>query len=69
MATSETLKFFCKMIISMGKEEVIEILELDKINYRFTREDDKGFAVTCDFDSDRLNLEVDNGLITKVDIG
>lgn len=43
--------------------------ELKQLNYRIIREDKTTYVITCDFQLDRLNLEVDNGIITTVSYG
>lgn len=68
MKTTETLKFYCKMLPSMIKEKAIDILEKDEVNYRVVKEDDKDFVISSDLKSDRLNLEIKEGIVTKCDI-
>ena len=36
---------------------------------RITRRDAEGFMGTMDLRNDRINLEIDNGKVTKADIG
>jgi len=39
------------------------------IKYRFVRDGDDHYMVTCDCQFDRYNFELDNGIITKQYIG
>jgi hypothetical protein len=43
--------------------------ELENREYRITRIDDKPFMITCDFRSERLNLQIEKGIIVKVTNG
>ena len=36
---------------------------------RITRDDHQNYMITDDFVSDRINLEIDNGRVTKVSWG
>ncbi len=49
--------------------EAQEIAEMNIIDWRVTREDGEFFAVTEDYRPDRLNFEVDDGLISRVTLG
>lgn len=56
---------------SITKEfgELLEELHANCIDYRVTRIDSKNFAVTDDYHHWRWNLEVDEGLVTKITLG
>ena len=43
----------------------LELIEWG-VDYRLVRRDTTHFVLTCDFRPERLNIEVDNGIITKV---
>ncbi len=49
--------------------EATEIAETNIIDWRIVREDDEFFAVTDDYRPDRLNFELDDGVITRVTLG
>lgn len=40
--------------------------ELKGKNYRVVKIDNKPMIITCDFNLDRLNLEIENGIIVNV---
>lgn len=50
-------------------EEVRNELKDSDISFRIVRNDDKFYMITCDFRFDRINIEIDDNKITKVDIG
>ena len=39
---------------------------LENKEYRIVRIDGKGLIITCDFNPDRLNLEIENNIIVNV---
>ena len=39
---------------------------LENKEYRIVRIDGKGLIITCDFNPDRLNLEIENDIIVNV---
>lgn len=53
-------------LIGKTKEEAIKELEESNTSYRITREDDKSYIVTRDYRPSRYNLEITNGIVTKV---
>ena len=50
----------------VGKTLKFSEKELEGKEYRVVREDTTNFAITDDLHLDRLNLEVDNGIITNI---
>lgn len=40
--------------------------ELKDRDYRIVKIDGKGMMITCDFNYNRLNLEIENGIIINV---
>lgn len=51
------------------EDEDTQKVLLGKLRVRFVRKDRDHLIVTQDLRSDRINLEVDNGIITKAYIG
>ena len=59
-------------VIGMTEEEAIQTIEgisSEQLTARVVRRDDENFAVTMDYRINRINLEIDNGLVTKTFIG
>ncbi len=56
-------------LIGMDKESGSELCREKGYKVRITREDSNNYAITMDLRFDRINLEIDKGLITKCDIG
>ena len=49
--------------------EAQEIAEMNVLDWRVTRDGDEFFAVTEDYRPERLNFELDDGVITRVTLG
>jgi hypothetical protein len=49
--------------------KVKDLLQERNIDYRVTMEDGKFYIITDDMLFDRLNFSVENGIITKADLG
>lgn len=62
-------EFFAKKLVGQEKEMVDACLSANEIIYRIVREDDQHFIVTMDLRLDRLNLEIDKGIVTKIEVG
>ena len=56
-------------IIGKTEEEGIEILEENSIDYRVVRKDLTNYIITCDFIPERVNIEIDNDVITSYSKG
>jgi hypothetical protein len=56
-------------LIGMNKESGTELCKENDYKVRIKREDSNNYAITMDLRFDRINLEIDKGLITKCDIG
>jgi hypothetical protein len=56
-------------VVGMDLTQAINLCKLSGFDSRVTREDSTHFVGTCDFRLDRVNLEVDNGIVTKADLG
>jgi hypothetical protein len=56
-------------LIGLTKEEGRKLCLDNDYKVRVTREDYNNYVITMDLRFDRINLELDNGIITKCDIG
>jgi hypothetical protein len=56
-------------LIGMNKESGTELCKENDYKVRIKREDSNNYVITMDLRFDRINLEIDKGLITKCDIG
>ena len=59
-------------VIGMTEDQAIQTIEgisSEQLTARVVRRDDENFAVTMDYRINRINLEIDNGLVTKTSIG
>ena len=59
-------------VIGMTEEDAIQTIEgisSEQLTARVVRRDDESYAVTQDYSLSRINLEIDNGIVTKTSIG
>ena len=56
-------------LMGLTKEEGTKLCLGNDYKVRITREDSNNYVITMDLRFDRINLELDNGIITKCDIG
>lgn len=56
-------------LIGLTKEEGTKLCLDNDYKVRITREDSNNYVITSDLRFDRINLKLDNGIITKCDIG
>ena len=56
-------------LIGLTKEEGTKLCLENDYEFRITREDSNNYVITMDLHFDRINLELDKGIITKCDIG
>lgn len=63
---SESENDSIKKVLLKSQDEAIKILNEDGIKYRVVREDSNHYAITADYRPERLNLEIDNDIVTKV---
>lgn len=49
--------------------QTIEGVSSEQLSVRITRRDGENYAMTMDYRIDRINLEIDNGIVTKSSIG
>jgi hypothetical protein len=69
---SETAQAVAAEVIGMTEAEAISTIESvssEELTYRVTRRDDESYPMTKDYRLNRINLEIDNGLVTKTSIG
>ena len=59
-------------VIGMSEEEAIQTIEgisSEQLTARVVRRDGESYAITEDYSLSRINLEIDNGIVTKTSIG
>lgn len=65
----KAIQEFGKTLINRNYEEVKTELKEKQIRFRVTKVDNNVMMTTCDMRPERLNFELENGLITKVTFG
>ena len=69
---SATVVALAAEVIGMTEELAIQTIEgisSEQLTARVVRRDDESYAVTQDYSLSRINLEIDDGLVTKTSIG
>ncbi len=66
---SNTKNDFLETLIGKTEKEAQEMCKKEKYSFRTTRKDKTNFIITADLNFDRVNLELDNDLVTKCDFG
>ena len=69
---SETAVAVSNEVIGMTEAEAIATIEgvsSEQLTYRVIRRDGENYPMTMDYRLDRINLEIDNGVVTKASIG
>ncbi len=69
---SETATAVSIEVIGMTEAEAIATIEgvsSEQLTYRVTRRDGESYPMTMDYRLDRINLEIDKGVVTKSSIG
>jgi hypothetical protein len=69
---SATVIAVSQEVIGMTEEQAIQTIEgisSEQLDYRVVRRDDESYPMTMDYRINRINLEIDNGLVTKTSIG
>ena len=69
---SPTVTAVAQEVIGMTEEDAIQTIEgisSEQLTARVVRRDDESYAVTEDYSLSRINLEIDNGIVTKTSIG
>jgi len=62
-------EFDPKQLIGLSETEAKEIAIRNGYAFRTTRKDKNDYMITCDFRIFRINVELDNEIVTKVDFG
>lgn len=55
-------------LIGRSKENAISKLASDEFLYRVTREGSTHYMITCDFDPQRVNLEIENDVVVTAEV-
>lgn len=69
---SATVIAVSQEVIGMTEEEAIQTIEGksgEELDYRVVRRDDESYPMTMDYRINRINLEIDKGIVTKTSIG
>ena len=69
---SATVVALAAEVIGMTEELAIQTIEgisSEQLTARVVRRDDESYAVTQEYSLSRINLEIDNGVVTKSSIG
>jgi hypothetical protein len=56
-------------LIGMSKQDAVSLVEKQQMLARIIREDDIWFVVTSDLHHNRMNLEIQKGVVVKAAIG
>jgi len=59
----------CDSLIGKTEELAKSLANSSGYALRVTRNDNQNYAITMDYRFDRINVEIDNGLVTKSYIG
>ncbi len=57
-----------KKYIGLTLEKATELAEKENLRWRVVKENGERFFLTQDMDSNRVNFEVENNIITKAEI-
>ena len=69
---SPTVIAVSQEVIGMTEEQAIQTIEgisSEQLAYRVVRRDDEYYPMTMDYRINRINLEIDDGLVTKTSSG
>ena len=69
---SQIAQAVAKEVIGMSESDAIQTIESakgEKLTARVVRRDEESYVVTMDYRLDRINLEFDDGRVTKATIG
>jgi len=56
-------------LIGLTETEAMELSISTGFPFRVTRKDNINYVITCDYQIFRINVEIDNNLVTKVNFG
>jgi len=57
-------EIYLDSILGKTEEEGTKYLKENNVEFRVVRKDDTNFICTCDFNPNRVNIELDNDIIT-----
>jgi len=66
---TQPTKEFLEQLIGLPEPEARLLCKENEFLLRVSSQDGKHFIVTMDLRFDRINVHIDNGIITKADIG
>jgi hypothetical protein len=72
LAPSDTTQALADEVIGMSEAEAIETIagiSSEPLTSRIVRRDEESFMITMDYRTDRINLQIDNGIVTTANIG
>lgn len=58
-----------EQVIGMEKQAAIDLIKSKGFRVRVRSEDGQAFVGTCDYRTDRFNLNIENGKVTSVSKG
>jgi hypothetical protein len=62
-------KELLEILIGIPKEDAFKLCKENNVIYRVTKEDSTNYIVTMDLRSDRISLEINNGIISNCYLG
>lgn len=72
LAPSDTAQAVADEVIGMSEAEAIETIagiSSEALTSRIVRRDEESFMITMDYRLDRINLQIDNGIVTTTYVG
>ena len=72
LAPSDTAQAVADEVIGMSEAEAIETIagiSSEALTSRIVRRDEESFMITMDYRLDRINLQIDDGIVTTTSIG
>ena len=72
LAPSDTAQAVADEVIGMSEAEAIETIagiSSEALMSRIVRRDEESFMITMDYRLDRINLQIDNGIVTTTYVG
>ena len=62
-------KELLESLIGKTKEDAETLCNENKFKMRVIREDSNNYIITMDLRFDRINIRIDNGIVTSCDVG
>ena len=72
LAPSDTVQAVADEVIGMSEAEAIETIagiSSEALTSRIVRRDEESFMITMDYRLDRINLQIDDGIVTTTYVG